>query len=485
MDELIREAYDPEDFRKKGHKLIDLLADHIKDSIDKKLKKVSNWKDPESRFAEWKKRFMKDGSEDFETFIKDLLKGTINIHNPNYMGHQVSLPLPYSGIADMINGCLNNGSAIYEMGPAPSAMEKVVIQWLSKEIGMTDRADGFLTSGGSAGNLTGLLAARQAISDFDIWEKGQGNNKYAIMVSTESHYSIERAVKILGWGEKGIIKVPVDNNFCLDPSQLEGLYLKAKNEGIKVIAVVGNACSTSTGSYDPCDLIADFCEKKHIWFHIDGAHGAPAALTENFKYLTRGIERADSIVIDFHKMLLSSSLATAVIFKNGERSYETFAQHASYIFNSEKDYKWFNSGTRTLECTKNMMAVKIYMILSLSKTELFKAYITRQYELARKFADIIIKKDNYELATYPQSNILCFRYTTPELNSNEEINKSIEKIRLQLIEEGEFYIVQTKISEISYFRLSLMNPFTGMEEFENLLERIEKTYLEIKENLIS
>lgn len=480
MDKLIREAYDPEDFRKKGHKLIDLLANRIKNSIEKNEKKVSNWRDPESRFAEWEKRFMKEGSEDFDTFLNDLLEGTINIHHPNYMGHQVSIPLPFSGIADMINGCLNNGSAIYEMGPAPSAMEKVIIKWLSKEIGMSDAADGFLTSGGSAGNLTGLLAARQAISDFDIWEKGQGNKKYAIMVSSEAHYSIERAVKILGWGEKGIIKIPVDDNYCLDPAFLEPMYQKAINTGIKVIAVVGNACSTSTGSYDPCDIIADFCDKKNIWFHIDGAHGAPAALTEKFKHLTRGIERADSIIIDFHKMLLSSSLATAVLFKNGERSYETFAQHASYIFNSEKDYKWFNSGARTLECTKNMMAVKIYMILGLSKTELFPAFITRQYELARIFADIINKKENYELATYPQSNILCFRYIPPEINSEKEINKIINTIRLKLTEEGEFYIVQTKISENSYFRLSLMNPFTGVEEFEKLLEKIEKTYTEIK-----
>jgi len=111
MDELIREAYDPEDFRKKGHKLIDLLADHIKNSLEKKLDKVSNWKDTDSRFTEWEKRFMKEESEDFETFINDLLQWTINIHNPNYMGHQVSLPLPFSGIADMIDGCLNNGSA--------------------------------------------------------------------------------------------------------------------------------------------------------------------------------------------------------------------------------------------------------------------------------------------------------------------------------------------------------------------------------------
>jgi len=475
-DELIRKAYDPEDFRKKGHQLIDLLANHLKNSIDGNYKKVMNWVDPDDRHKDWELKFGKDRSEDFGDFIEEILKGSINIHHPNYMGHQVNPPVPYAGIADMINGSLNNGSGIYEMGPTSSAMERVIIKWLAGKIGMDKKADGFLTSGGSAGNLTGLLAARQAKSDFDIWEEGQTDRKYALMVSSEAHYSVERAVKILGWGESGIIKVPVDENYCLDPSYLEPLYKKAVDSGIKIISVIANSCSTSTGSYDSCNQIADFCEKYDLWFHVDGAHGAPAAITEKFSYLTEGIERADSIVIDFHKMLLSSALATAVIFKNGDRSYETFAQKASYIFNSKKDYNWYNPGTRTLECTKNMMAVKVYMIISLCNPDLFPEFISRQYELTREFADLINTKSEFELAIYPQSNILCFRYLPPGINSDEERNKIIDGIRLAITKEGEFYIVQTKISGNSFFRLSLMNPFTGITELENLLIKIEKTY---------
>ena len=218
------------------------------------------------------------------------------------------------------------------------------------------------------------------------------------------------------------------------------------------------------------------CNKYNIWFHIDGAHGAPAAITEKFSHLTKGIERADSIVIDFHKMLLSSALATAVIFKNGERSYETFAQKAYYIFNLKNDLDWYNPGSRTLECTKNMMAVKVYMILSMSDPELFPAYITRQYDLTAKFANIIQEKSNFEVAGYPQSNILCFRYIPADNKTNEELNKIINDIRLKLILDGEFYIVQTIISGNSYFRLSVMNPFTGISEFNNLLKKIEETY---------
>ncbi|MFC2128570.1 pyridoxal phosphate-dependent decarboxylase family protein [Bacteroidota bacterium] len=475
MDELIKKAYDPEDFRKKGHKLVDFLADHLKDCQQKNKKTLLSWKDPDSRLKDWQEKFMTGKPEDFNQFLSDLLKDTIHIHHPNYIGHQNTPPLPTSALSEMIHGCLNNGSAIYEMGPASTVMERIVIKWISEKIGMSTNADGFLTSGGTAGNLTGLLAARQAISDFDIWEKGQGNNKYAIMVSSEAHYSIERSVKILGWGEEGIIKVPVDENYCLDPKHLENLYKKALDEGKKVIAIVANACSTSTGNYDPCDLIADFCEKYNLWFHVDGAHGAPAALTDKYNYLTKGIERADSVVIDFHKMLMTSALVTAVIFKNGGRSYETFAQNASYILDPDKDYKWYNSAIRTLECTKNMMGLKVYMQLSMNGAELFTTYITRQYDLTRTFAQKIQQSENFELAVFPQSNILCFRYLPEGSNSEQDLDNLTDEIRKRITEEGEFYIVQTIVSGKKYFRLSIMNPFTGIEECENLLEKIIKT----------
>ena len=121
----------------------------------------------------------------------------------------------------------------------------------------------------------------------------------------------------MGLGYEGIIKIPVNDRFEINPEGLRKYYQVARKKGKKVIAVVANACSTSTGSYDPLDEIACFCKQNNLWFHVDAAHGGGAVLTGKYKHLVKGIKEADSIVVDFHKMFMFPALTTAVIFKKG------------------------------------------------------------------------------------------------------------------------------------------------------------------------
>jgi L-2,4-diaminobutyrate decarboxylase len=291
------------------------------------------------------------------------------------------------------------------------------------------------------------------------------------MVSEESHYSVSRAVHIMGWGEKGIIKVPTNELHQLRADKLEEIYRDSLSRGIKVLVLVGSACSTSTGSYDPLELMADFSEEKGLWFHVDGAHGGAAAITPKYKHLTKGIERADSVVIDFHKMLGISALTTAVLFKEGKRSYETFNQKAVYIFNNKEREQWFNSAVRTMECTKNMMGVKVYSILRTYGPQVFIDYFTSCYDLGALFASLISRNGDFELPYQPQSNIVCYRYIGAG-GTEAEINQLNRTIRTRIIESGRFYVVQTQIDGKVYLRSALMNPFTRESDLEELLEEI-------------
>ena len=390
------------------------------------------------------------------------------------MGHQVVPPVPLAALTELLSAVLNNSMAIYEVGPASSAIEKIVTDWLGSALGMGKQAGGVLTSGGSIGNLTGLLAARQHKADYDIWEQGTRDNRpLAVMVSAESHYSVARAVKIMGWGEKGIVKIPVNERREINHHLLEETYKKASEQGKRVIAVVGNACSTSTGSYDPLEEMAAFCKKYDLWLHVDGAHGAGATLTTKYKHRVKGIEKVDSIVVDFHKMLLCPALTTAVIFKNGKDSYETFSQKAAYLLSNKKEENWFDIAEQTLECTKKMLGVKIYAILKIYGPQLFSDYITRTYDLAGEFAAMIKESGDFELALEPASNIVCFRYA-PEKSGTVELNELNTNIRNRIKEDGEFYIVQTVIGGVVYLRTTLMNPFTSRNDLTQLLEKIRK-----------
>lgn len=471
MTELLKKAYDPESFRKNAHELVDILADHLAYSKTDDSR-VLPWQKPGDHYHEWKAYFEDGEFKENAAFWKKIVNQSIHIHDPKYMGHQVSVPALISGLAEMVNGLLNNGSAIYEMGPACNSMERVVIKWLTTAMGFGEQAEGFLTSGGSIGNLTALLAARQHQSDYNIWKEGSGGDfRPAVIVSKEAHYSVARSVQILGWGEDAIIHAPVDEDLALDANSLPQLYELAKQKGRQLIAVIGNACTTSTGSYDPLDRIADFCQFHHIWFHVDGAHGGAAAISPKYRHLAKGINRADSVVIDFHKMMGLSALTTALLFREPGPSYANFDQEASYILDRNNGYEWFNSAKRTVECTKNMMAVKAYSVLKQLGPQFFIDYLETCYDNGKLFAGLIRDHGSFELALEPKTNIVCFRYTDDSMD-DDTLNRINLKARSKLVEDGRFYIVQTTIKNRTYLRTSLMNPFTGKKEMSGLLDHI-------------
>ena len=467
--ELLRRAYDPESFRKEGHQLIDLLADYLKDCQSKKDMQVLPWIDPNEHHQDWKD-FLNQKSNP-KQFYQKFIDQSNHLHHPNYIGHQVVPPLPIAALTDLMATFSNNAMAIYEMGPAATAIERNVIGWLLGFFGWGKNANGLLTSGGSLGNLTGLLAARQAVSEYDVWENGVAGD-LAVMVSSESHYSVDRSVRIMGLGDKGIIKLPVDDQHRINVDQLPKTLQQAKDEGKIVMALVGNACSTSTGTYDHNDEMADFCAENNIWFHIDAAHGGPAIISEKYRYLTKGIEKADSVVIDFHKMMLTPALTTAVIFKNGNTSYEAFTQKASYLLNKKGEINWYDGAGRTIECTKKAMGLKIYLMIKTYGVELFSSYVDQTYDLAREFAELLESNKDFELATAPDSNIVCFRIFK-EGTSDEDLNLLNADIREKIKQDGAFYIVQTVINGKVYLRITIMNPFTTMETLKKLLVKVK------------
>lgn len=469
MKNSLKEIYSPKKFQEQGHKLVDLLAKYINDSAEQEIP-VNNYQEPNEQLEYWRNYKLDDKNP--ITLFKDIIEKSIHIHNPKYIGHQVSAPAPLAALSNLFTALLNNSMAIYEMGPASTAIEKAVVEEVSNKIGYGAKGDGYITSGGTLANLTALLAARQIIVESNVWENGQ-NERLAVMVSSEAHYCVERACRIMGFGAKGIIKIPVGNTFTMKTELLEEYFEKAEKEGIKVIAVVGSAPSTSTGMHDDLEAIAKFCSEKKLWFHIDGAHGGGAIYSKKYKHLLKGIEKADSVVIDAHKMLMMPSLMTFIMFKNKMDSYATFSQSAQYLWESSDEEEWYNMAKRTFECTKQMMGVKFFTLLKTYEEEIFDQFVTNQYDLGQELAEQIKLRNNVELAVEPESNIVCFRYFYAKL-SDEELNQRNSYIRSKILKKGDFYIVQTLLNNLVYMRATIMNPLTTAEIFEELLDEVER-----------
>lgn len=470
--EELSQLFHSESFRSAGLQMVDQLANYL-EQIAQNQKSVITYRAPEDEFIYWQQD---NKSESMEDWTEKVLNHSIHVHHPHYMGHQVAVPAPVTAWVGAMTSLLNNGGAVYEMGMASTAQERVISELLCTKIGYdSQQAGGILTSGGTLANLTALLAARAEKTT--VWEDGT-DEKLAILVSEEAHYCVDRAARIMGLGADGVIKVPCKADFSMDTDLLEAYYQKAIDNHFRVFALVGSACSTSTGSYDDLQKIAQFASDKNLWFHVDGAHGGAVVFSEKYKHLAEGIQYADSVAIDWHKMLLMPGLITSLLFKDNRTAFHTFQQKAHYLWENAASFDWFNGGKRTFECTKWMMSAKVFALLSLEGETIFEKHVDYLYDLGKEMASQILSFPELELALPPATNIVCFRYLGKERTS-EEARQINTAIRLQLLQEGSFYIVQTELKGEAYLRVSLMNPMTNSIHLRALLTRI----VEIGKNL--
>ena len=465
---LLQKVYSAEDFSKRGHELIDNLSKHIGQVSDENLNKVINWLEPNESLSFWKD-FLENGSS--ESLFEEVLKKSTHLHHPKYIGHQVGPAAPITLLTSMISAILNNGTAVYEMGMVTNPMERIITELLCKKIGYDSKSNGFLTSGGTLANLTAMLTARKAKVSANVWKEGH-TKPLGIMVSEDAHYCIERAAKIMGLGDEGLIKIPVKDDFSMNTDLLESHYQQAIQKGIEVFAIVGSAPSTATGILDDLDTVGTFAQKYNLWFHVDAAHGGAALFSSKYKNSLEGISKSDSVVIDGHKMMMMPGITTALVYRDGRTSDATFSQKADYLLEDSIDADWYNSGKRTFECTKNMMALHWFSLLKTYGEAVFDEYVTSVYDLGTVFGELIEKDDHFELAVKPMTNIVCFRYINDNLD-NEALNKLNILIRKWLLKDGEFYIVQTKLRSIHYLRCTIMNPFTTENHLKLLIKKIK------------
>ena len=423
--------------------------------------------------------FVKNGGltgHKLDNFVKKYLSATTRLHHRNYLAHQVAVPYYSGALGSLIDGITNNAMAIYEMGPGASSIEYFMLNWLLEKVGWTPApakfqsqkdqnfGGGILTHGGSLANLTALIAARKKVCP-NVWQNGIPNN-LAILAPKECHYSIERAAGILGIGRNSIYRLDIDEKGAILPERLEINYNKLLQDGKLPLALVANSCSTAVGIYDPLDEIADFCGKKSLWFHIDGAHGASALLSDRYKHLLKGVKKADSLVWDAHKLMRTPTLCAALLFRDHRNIDDAFEQEASYIFH-DKEQPGFDFIHRSVECTKAGLGLKLFMVVAAMGEKGLAEYIESRFDLTVQAYEYINNFPEFKCAVKPQSNILCFRIT-----GGDNLQMSI---RNRLNSEGKYYITTTLFKNKRYLRLSIMNPDTSMENIRDLVQKVKKS----------
>jgi len=457
-------GYDPQLFEDNLDAFKRILADSVRDSLARRGKVLvqKNIDDilRELNFDDLIAR----GNGDLPALAQTILDNSNHLHHPRYFGHQVAVPMLTSVLGDLINGVTNNGMAVYEMGPAGTAIERGIIRWMLAKAGPAwSGGDGVLTHGGSLANLSGLLAARAKVLP-GAWRDGVPGG-YVFMASEAAHYSVARAAAILGFGSAAIVKIPVDYSLRMKPDGLRAAFAEVQRSGKKVLAMIANAGATPTGAYDPLREIGEFCRENGIWLHVDGAHGASALVSDKHRGLLDGLEFADSLAWDTHKMLGTSVLCGAVLFKDATTLANSYAQHAPYLF-SDVEKPGEDMSKNTFECTKALLGLKLFFNLAAVGEAGLAQHVEHLLSRAMEFHDLIGSRKGFECRCEPQSNILCFRF-----GQDSELQDFIRK---RIVLDGDFYITRTTLDGAAWLRLVIMNPFTETSDIEALCDEIER-----------
>lgn len=429
--------------------------------------------------------YMQNGGMDqkaFNAFLENYLKHSVQLHNPAFIAHQVSVPDYPSALANLVNGVMNNPMAIYEMGPAAASLEFRVVNWMLEKIGWTqepmpDTVDehtqrslhgsGVLVHGGSIANLTAMLAARARIAP-TAWVNGTPDD-LVVLAPKVSHYSVERAVAILGMGSKSIYHLEVNEFGVVDATQLEQGLQKVKADGKRCMAVIANASSTATGLHDPIRAMGEFCVKYKLWLHVDACHGASALMAEKSRHYLDGIELADSVVWDAHKMMQVSVLCAALLVRNAKDLDAAFHQDAHYLAHGENN-EGYDSIQRAIECTKSSLSLKIFLNLAWRGEKGLGDFVDEQYAITKKFYQQIKTRKNFICPYEPETNILCFRYQGVDGTASDDLQ---QKIRNLMVYRKLFHITSAIVNGTRYLRITVMNKLTNEKTIKDLLDTIE------------
>jgi len=447
-------------------------------------------------------------SDHMHHLLDKVVSQSVHTSSPSFIGHMTSaLPYFILPLSKLMVG-LNQNLVKIETSKAFTPLERQVLGMLHRLVYKKDsvfyqqwmhsanHSLGAFCSGGTIANLTALWVARNNLLKPDGEFKGVAREglysalkhyKYeglAILVSSRGHYSLKKSADVLGLGQDSVIAIPTDSDNRIDCQKLRLKCEALAERNIRVLSIIGVAGTTETGNIDPLDKIADIAEEFQAHFHVDAAWGGATLLSNKYRPLLKGIERADSVTIDAHKQMYVPMGAGLVVFKNPS-SVAAIEHHAEYILRKgSKDL-----GSHTLEGSRPGMAMLVYASLHVISRPGYELLINESIEKAQYFAGLIKQHDDFELITEPELCLLTYRYNPSIVQSyladctNEQqtkvnflLAKLTKFIQKRQRENGKSFVSRTRIEVKKYqgektlvFRVVLANPLTSKEILSGIL----------------
>jgi aromatic-L-amino-acid decarboxylase len=475
MTDRPEESLDPaswDEFRAHGHAVLDELLDWVST-----LRERPTWQPvPEEVRAGLRlpiphEGIGLDGSwQDFRRSVLPYPWG--NVH-PRFWGWVNGTGSPSGALAELATAIINtNAGGGHQAAPY---VEEQVIDWCKAMVGFPADASGVLVTGGSVANLVALAAARD-VSDPRITEEGVGvlAGGATFYASAQTHNSVDKAVRLLGLGQRGLRSIPVDAEFRIDLAALRQAIAEDRGAGRKPLCVIGNAGTVNTGAIDDLTALADLCRSEGLWFHVDGAFGALAAISERLRPLVRGMERADSIAFDLHKWLYMPYDVGCVLVRDREAHRRPFAAKASYLAREARGAapNDHDPGSLGPELSREFRGLKVWMLLKEHGLAKYARLIEQNVDQAQYLAVLAHRHAELELMAPVPLNVVCLRYVGSQ--EGERLDAINREVLIRIQERGIAVPSGTTLSGRFAIRVAITNHRSRREDFDVLVGAIAK-----------
>jgi len=418
----------------------------------------------------------------FEDFKNIILPGITHWQNPKWFAYfQANSSYP-SVLAEMLTATLATQCMVWETSPAAAELEEKMMIWLRELMGLPEQFEGVIQDTASTATLCAILSAREKASNFTINKKGfQGNENFKIYCSTETHSSIDKALRIAGLGDENLAKIAVDNRLALKPELLEEAIIDDKNAGNRPLCVVATIGTTGTMAIDPLKQIADICRKHKIWLHVDAAYVGSAMALPEHRWMIDGLEHADSYVFNPHKWLFTNFDLSAYYVKDKETLIRTFSIMPEYL-KTRVNEKVNNYRDWGLQLGRRFRALKIWFVLRNFGEKEIQNRLRKHINMIQDLSAEISKEPDFEIMVDNPLNMLCFRFHPKGNDQEEALNILNQKILQEVNDTGETFLTHTKFKSTFIIRLVAGQTYLEKEHLDSVWNLIKNTCYKIHRN---
>ncbi|MER5911601.1 lysine decarboxylase DesA [Streptomyces sp. NPDC001982] len=398
------------------------------------------------------------------------LRDAVYFHHPRYLAH-LNCPVVIPAVlGEAVLSAVNSSLDTWDQSAGGTLIERKLVDWTAARIGLGPAADGVFTSGGTQSNLQALLLAREeAKPGREGREYPASLAKLRIFASEVSHFSVKKSAKLLGLSPDSVVSIPVDHDKRMQTVALAHELERCRRDGLIPMAVVATAGTTDFGSIDPLPEISELCTQHGVWLHVDAAYGC--GLLASLKYRDRiaGIDRADSITVDYHKSFFQPVSSSAVLVRDAS-TLRHATYHAEYLNPRRMVQERIpNQVDKSLQTTRRFDALKLWMTLRTMGADGIGELFDEVCDLAREGWQLLAADPRFDVVVEPSLSTLVFRYIPAAVTDPAEIDRANLYARKVLFASGDAVVAGTKVSGRHYLKFTLLNPETTTEDIAAVL----------------